>query len=451
MDEVLPTPSETVLSDPDLVFLIVSFLPARDGPRALLGVLRAAKQLRAVALRPDLPHWRACNLQTFQDLEPDLGTLAARFFRMASLVDGRQRFDCSAALRVLATKPCLTSLDLSGLKIPSQGAVSQLLEALPASLRTLAIRSDCPQPDAALGAIRRSPRLGELPNLCRLDLRGILTERTLAGLRLIRGAVSYLPQHLGEKPEGLARPLPNLEYLAVGFHTYTRIGHEEGLRYLKDQLDHSPRLQAISCSPLIGVDTLGPVDVHCGVCQRRLYANLSNYIVHPPQQPHISYELHTDEPPLSDAVTPYSEASAWASAAAADQDDTRLRCRGICHGRLWVIDAGSGYVHHILGRGYSVACGPSRGGHPALCVAVRSRGAPSTGAGSGTGSGAGAGSSTSSGSGHGPAQGSSPPMTSTAPPAEQPAPPEAAPEALGGDIFLPCLEPTHGTGEEGEV
>ena len=92
-----------------------------------------------------------------------------------------------------------------------------------------------------------------------------------------------------------------------------------------------------------------------------LYERLDAYVVHPPQQQHISYEIHTDEPPLAAAV------------AADGTDDSRLWCARSCQGQLWLVDHGSGFVRHVLGRKYAIACGPQRGGRPALAMAIPAR------------------------------------------------------------------------------
>ena len=82
--------------------------------------------------------------------------------------------------------------------------------------------------------------------------------------------------------------------LAVGeTHLYTAIGVREGSDYLLAQERASPRLARIGCN--IGCNALPPaIDVHCGLCGGWIYRRLTRYLVHPPQQPHISYELHTD-------------------------------------------------------------------------------------------------------------------------------------------------------------
>ena len=50
-----------------------------------------------------------------------------------------------------------------------------------------------------------------------------------------------------------------------------------------------------------------------------------------------------------------------------DGDERRLQCPSQCHGRLWLVDHGSGYVDRC-GFAYAVACGPQRRHAPGLAV-----------------------------------------------------------------------------------
>jgi hypothetical protein len=134
-----------------------------------------------------------------------------------------------------------------------------------------------------------------------------------------------------------------------------------GRPFLVEQCEQAPLLRAISCLPAIGTADLVPIDVHCGVCQRCLYAGLDSYVVHPPQQGHIAYELYTDVEPIAPATKPNED------------DPTRIECAGRCQTGLWVIDGGSGIVHHVLNRRFAIACGPATDGRMALCVATRAK------------------------------------------------------------------------------
>lgn len=77
---------------------------------------------------------------------------------------------------------------------------------------------------------------------------------------------------------------------------------------------------------------------------------------------HLSFadELHTNVPPRSMHLV--------------DGDPTRRQCTRQCHGQLWLVDGGSGFVHHVAGKAWAIACGPasSRGvqAFPGLCIAV---------------------------------------------------------------------------------
>jgi hypothetical protein len=71
-------------------------------------------------------------------------------------------------------------------------------------------------------------------------------------------------------------------------------------------------------------------------------------------------ELHTNVPPRSMHLV--------------DGDPTRRQCTRQCHGQLWLVDGGSGFVHHVAGKAWAIACGPAspRGvqAFPGLCIAV---------------------------------------------------------------------------------
>ena len=76
---------------------------------------------------------------------------------------------------------------------------------------------------------------------------------------------------------------------------------------------------------------------------------------------HLSFadELHTNVPPRSMHLV--------------DGDPTRRQCTRQCHGQLWLVDGGSGFVHHVAGKAWAIACGPASRGvqaFPGLCIAV---------------------------------------------------------------------------------
>ena len=75
-----------------------------------------------------------------------------------------------------------------------------------------------------------------------LDLTGILTERSLAGLRLQqRRRAKTADMREDDLTQGspnvarlsFARALPRLEVLALGFHCFSVIGQREGLEYAR--------------------------------------------------------------------------------------------------------------------------------------------------------------------------------------------------------------------------
>jgi len=92
--------------------------------------------------------------------------------------------------------------------------------------------------------------------------------------------------------------------------------------------------------------------------------------VHPPQQPHITYEIHTDELPVHRALRAMPRDVIVPGASGID--DTCLQCVNDCQPGLWIVDGGSPYVRHVMRRKYSIACGGPRLGRPPLAFAARS-------------------------------------------------------------------------------
>ena len=239
---------DCVLSDPDLLFQIASSCSDLVQLKPWFGTCRAT---RAAALRADLPLWTSCDQLSFIALEgpSTLGRLISRiagapldpFSAVSTLFNTElcsQRWHCNSVLLLLRAKPRLLSLDLSGCKIASHQGLVQVLEALPNSLTSLSIASNCPQPDAALAAIQSCrERLSALPSLTALDLRGVFTERSLVGLRLLgrllerarTGASSGAGTHSGASTtSSFILVLPHLQKLAVGFHTFSNFGQKFG-------------------------------------------------------------------------------------------------------------------------------------------------------------------------------------------------------------------------------
>ena len=229
-DAVPFDPVDAVLSDSDMLFHVFCQL---TNVAFLRPVLSTSKTLRAAALRADLPLWWSCNEESFRALERPkaaeslLPRLISRITNFSSSPEDSRsmRWHCDSVLALLRAKWRLTSLDLSGCKLPSQEVFAAVLEALPSSLTSLSISHDCNQPDAALATLRNCKHhLNALPRLTTLDLRGILTERSLAGLRIL-GRLGRADPNVGPS---LALPLPALQRLAVGFHLFTTFGQHFG-------------------------------------------------------------------------------------------------------------------------------------------------------------------------------------------------------------------------------
>ena len=97
----VPTP--TALEDPDLLFLVFTFLPAVND--AQFSVLLTNHAWRAAALRPDLPHWSRCDRALFMALAP-----ADLLLRLSALGTSSQGAN-EAWTRQLATHWCCESVE----------------------------------------------------------------------------------------------------------------------------------------------------------------------------------------------------------------------------------------------------------------------------------------------------------------------------------------------------
>ena len=369
-DPSAEAPTPTALEDPDLLFLVFTFLPAVND--AQFSVLLTNHAWRAAALRPDLPHWSRCDRALFMALAPV--DLILRLSALGTSSQGANEawtrqlathWCCESVEKLLQAKPLLQALDLSHCFVSDAEAVARLALRLPPSLHTLSLHRGCNQPDAMLRHLLRG--LPALPRLRCLDLRGILDERTLAGLRLLDRTQG------GHAATSLAVSLPALETLSVGFPLHSVLGAREGEQFLTAQAALAPRLRHVGCRVSAeaasgsATGSMGPLDVVCRCCGGALYERLDAYVVCPPQQGHITYEIHTDEPPLAAAVR------------ADGADGSRLWCARSCQGHLWLVDHGSAFVRRVLGRKYAIACGPPVAHTPGLAMAIPARPPPAEG------------------------------------------------------------------------
>lgn len=370
-DRSAESPTPAALEDPDLLFLVFTFLPAVND--AQFSVLLTNHAWRAAALRPDLPHWSRCDRALFMALAEDFTPvdLILRLSALGTSSEGASdastqqlatHWCCESVEKLLQAKPLLQALDLSHCFVSDAEAVARLALRLPPSLHTLSLHRGCNQPDAMLRHLLRG--LPALPRLRCLDLRGILDERTLAGLRLLDRTQG------GHAATSLAVSLPALETLSVGFPLHSVLGAREGEQFLTAQAALAPRLRHVGCrvsAEAAWGASMGPLDVVCRCCGGALYERLDAYVVCPAQQAHITYEIHTDEPPLAAAVR------------ADGADDSRLWCARSCQGHLWLVDHGSAFVRRVLGRKYAIACGPPVAHTPALAMAIPARPPPAEG------------------------------------------------------------------------
>lgn len=90
------------------------------------------------------------------------------------------------------------------------------------------------------------------------------------------------------------------------------------------------------------------IDIKCCKCGCVLYRKLKSYCLAPPQQGHISKEVHTNTSPSENCVIH----PIW-------NDSRRLTCSsGVdCHGFKWLVDGNSGVVN-LYSFAYGVALGP---------------------------------------------------------------------------------------------
>ena len=259
------------IEDPDLIFLIV----AHAEFQSLATIARICKSWRAAALRTDLPHWSECDESRFLALQRSI----------------LRRYSSEALIRVLRSKPRIGALDLTNLSASEGSSLHRMSAVLPATLHTLAVRPPegrgrvrIEHPDVFLDALLA--RIEELPMLRSLDLTGILTERSLAGLRLQqRRRAKTADMREDDLTQGspnvarlsFARALPRLEVLALGFHCFSVIGQREGLEYARSPLPNSPQPRPCSRRSRHPPDSLplpqaltrrSPVLCH-QTCQRR--------------------------------------------------------------------------------------------------------------------------------------------------------------------------------------
>ena len=308
-------------------------------------VLRIARCLshswRNAARSPLLPQFSTLSLDRFFALRGFPTGVIANCWRIHEF------------LAALARKPQAVEIDhrLDWLRESPRQRVQQLLEALPPTLTTLTLQQTKGSMffgndvHLHIAFLRGLDPLSRFTNLLRVDLSGVFNAKAEQlvedGYGLARGAPLQLP------------PIPRLEWLAIGLWPREEPGRT--LLSPTSLATNYPKLRGVACSA--PAELLTPLRIECGMCNRVLYEALDDYMIAPPQQPHIGYEIYTSCPPVATAVAP------------TEGDDTRLQCAGRCHDRLWLIDHGSGIVDRCE-RPYAIACGPAGRGYPPLARAV---------------------------------------------------------------------------------
>ncbi|KAL1496676.1 hypothetical protein AB1Y20_014270 [Prymnesium parvum] len=353
------TATQLVTQDADLLPLIIAQL---DLP-TLRHATHVSHAWRAAALRPSLRQWAACSLSAFLALQPPTHA---------------PPWSCVTIARLAAAKPRLRALDLAGCAVGGGGSAAAMCAALPATLQRLEVSAAVSEPAVLLASVLDC--VAALPHLRSLGLEGILNQGTIEELVRRKHIVSYA---------GAARRMPSLEDFSLRLNAFTTRRRDEVTAFLKAQAAQAPRLRRIGwCVPrsqgphvhtvaasprqtpdltldlnisCFTLEELRPLRIHCRVCGQTLYRDLCDYIAHPPQQRHISYEIHTDVPPIDDTVAPHSG------------HHDRLHCKSNCQGELWLVDAGTDASFspmHVLGRRFAIACGPARGTYPGLAAAI---------------------------------------------------------------------------------
>ncbi|KAL1496675.1 hypothetical protein AB1Y20_014270 [Prymnesium parvum] len=323
------TATQLVTQDADLLPLIIAQL---DLP-TLRHATHVSHAWRAAALRPSLRQWAACSLSAFLALQPPTHA---------------PPWSCVTIARLAAAKPRLRALDLAGCAVGGGGSAAAMCAALPATLQRLEVSAAVSEPAVLLASVLDC--VAALPHLRSLGLEGILNQGTIEELVRRKHIVSYA---------GAARRMPSLEDFSLRLNAFTTRRRDEVTAFLKAQAAQAPRLRRIGCC--FTLEELRPLRIHCRVCGQTLYRDLCDYIAHPPQQRHISYEIHTDVPPIDDTVAPHSG------------HHDRLHCKSNCQGELWLVDAGTDASFspmHVLGRRFAIACGPARGTYPGLAAAI---------------------------------------------------------------------------------
>lgn len=93
-------------------------------------------------------------------------------------------------------------------------------------------------------------------------------------------------------------------------------------------------------------DLLPPLRVECSLCGAPLYDRLDKFLVGPPTQNHIGFEIYTHQPPDRDSVTPVHSLA------------TRLNCKNNCHSAFGLfLVAGHGDFVDTRGLPWALACG----------------------------------------------------------------------------------------------
>ena len=333
---------------------------------ALQPVLQASTRLRASALTPTHPVWRALDLAAVvahsagtwlsthqsagcgvQDPRVRLPRVAGRCCHLRSINLQAITFSRDEFIQLLGRNSFLRSVQLN----PAEAWTANCLPLLRSSVCTAHLRSLSLE-----GSSINASAIDQLP----AAVFGHLQQLSLAGCDELLLSAS-------ESTWGcLGAAAPALRELTACFRKETFSGVPAN--WSSDQLDPTTAVQVVrkavvalkAVRPQLRINTLSaqspkPLSVSCGICGVVLWGKLESYIIAPPSQNHIESEVYTDVRPEN--IKAYPEPVV--------NETRKWHCAHGCHGNLWLVDRGSGYVDRMEYE-WAIAVGPATVDHPTL-------------------------------------------------------------------------------------
>eukprot|EP00470_Lotharella_oceanica_P006303 CAMPEP_0170177032 /NCGR_PEP_ID=MMETSP0040_2-20121228/9769_1 /TAXON_ID=641309 /ORGANISM="Lotharella oceanica, Strain CCMP622" /LENGTH=372 /DNA_ID=CAMNT_0010419529 /DNA_START=39 /DNA_END=1160 /DNA_ORIENTATION=+ len=236
--------------------------------------------------------------------------------------------------------------------------------------------------DEALESISTCRRLTR----CNLDsCTGLSTEGVLKNLGKIKGLESLSMRGCDKVDAKLI--VPHLLESCTGL-SELRIAGMKGMREAMEHVAAVTRPDAERKRRSVTLDTVGMktlprrIDIHCGICNEKLFAGVSSYTCAERSQRQIEFELYTNETPLPGRLKPSAVRLGFgggppgsSSSSSPEQQqqqhrDTMFNCPRNCHGLRWLVDAGSGLIpvynfRYAIALGNKLAiCADSKDGSP---------------------------------------------------------------------------------------